>query len=127
MLLRPQYGSEYFSPVTMFFTAVMMLFLPLFTALSGMLPFLRFRTLGLFGIATLSKLFFMGSFVHGLRVWRRMVHMDLEENSFFAGEPLFFFRWLPFSWWVTRIAIEPAFVFVVALILANLFILQPSA
>ncbi|HEX3747698.1 MAG TPA: hypothetical protein VHW09_27370 [Bryobacteraceae bacterium] len=127
MVLRPQYGSEYFSPVTQFGTAVMMLFLPLFTALSGMIPYMHFRTLGLFGIASLSKLFFLGSLVHGFRVWRRMLHMEKEDNSYFPGEPLFFFRWLPFSWWVTRIVIEPAFVFIVALTLANLFILQPSA
>ena len=47
MVLRPQYGSRYFPPVIMFFTAVMMIVLPVFSALAEgvgrMVPFMRFQ------------------------------------------------------------------------------------
>jgi hypothetical protein len=131
MALRPQYGSRYFSPITMFLSAVMMMLLPLFSALADgigrMLPFARFNgAVGLFDIGTLSKLFFLGSFIHGIRIWRRMIHMEREENSMYEGPPLFIFRLLPFSFWTTRIIVEPVFLFVLSIVLPNFFILQPS-
>ena len=47
MVLRPQYGSRYFSPVNQFFTAVMMIVVPVFyemaAGFSRMLPFVRFN------------------------------------------------------------------------------------
>ena len=90
MALRPQYGSRYFSPISMFFTAVMMMVLPLFLSMaegfSHMLPFGRFQgSPGMFGIGALSRLYFLGSFIHGLRIWRRMLRMELEENSVYEG------------------------------------------
>jgi hypothetical protein len=132
MVLRPQYGSRYFPPVIMFFTAVMMILLPLFAELAEsagrMLPFMRFRGgTGLFGIATFSKLYFFGSFIHGLRIWRRMIHMDREEHSQYEGPPLPIFRILPGTFWMVRILYEPLFLFALALVLPNFFILQPSA
>jgi hypothetical protein len=132
MALRPQYGSRYFSPISMFFTAVMMMVLPLFLSMaegfSHMIPFVRFQgTPGMFGIGTLSRLYFLGSFVHGLRIWRRMLRMELEENSVYEGPPLPIFRIIPGSFWMVRIVYEPAFVFALALVLTNFFILQSSA
>lgn len=132
MALRPQYGSRYFSPVVMFFSALMMIFLPLLSGFADgigqIAPFLRGPApLGLFGIATLSKLFFLGSMVHGWRIWRRMIHMDKEEHSQYEGPPLFIFRIIPGSFWTVRIVYEPVFVFTLGLVLPNLFILQPSA
>src|ERR1700674_4330639 len=61
MVLRPKYGSRYFPPVIMFFSAVLMTLLPLFLDLangfSHMIPFVRFRgPVGLYGIGSLSKL-----------------------------------------------------------------------
>lgn len=132
MALRPQYGSRYFSPVVMFFAAAMMIFLPLLSGLADgigqLAPFMRGPApIGLFGIATFSKLFFLSSMVHGARIWRRMIHMDREEHSQYEGPPLFIFRIFPGSFWMVRILYEPAFVFTLGLILPNFFILQPSA
>jgi hypothetical protein len=132
MALRPQYGSRYFPPVLLFFTAVMMMVLPLFASMAEgfgrMLPFVRFYGApGLYGIGTFSKLFFLGAFVHGLRIWRRMIHMELEKHSMYEGPPLPIFRILPGGFWTVRIIYEPAFVFTLSLVLPNFFILQPSA
>ncbi len=132
MVLRPQYGSRYFPPVLMFFTGILMVVLPVFSAMADgiihMIPFARFTAaVGLFGIGSLSKMFFLGSMIHGLRTWRRMIHMELEENSLYAGPPLPFFRLLPCSFWTTRIIAEPLFVFTLSIVLPNFFILQSSA
>src|SRR5579872_1393738 len=88
MVLRPQYGSRYFSPIITCFTAGMMIFLPLISGMaSGFpLPFMSpHGPVGLFGIATLSKLYFLGVPIHGFRTWLRMIHMDREENSYYEG------------------------------------------
>jgi hypothetical protein len=132
MVLRPQYGSRYFPPVIMVFTAIMMIVLPVFSALaegfSRMLPFARFHgPIGFFGIGTLAKLYFLGSFVHGLRIWRRMIQMEREAISTSEGPALPIFRILPGGFWVVRIIWEPVFVFTLSLVLPNFFILQSSA
>jgi hypothetical protein len=132
MVLRPQYGSRYFPPVLMFFTAVLMTLMPIFFAVADgighMVPFVRFAApVGLFGIGTFSKLFFLGSLIHGLRIWRRMIHMELEENSCYEGPPLPIFRLIPCSFWMTRIIVEPLAVLALSIVLPNFFILQSSA
>jgi hypothetical protein len=108
MVLRPQYGSRYFPPVIMFFTAVLMILLPVLSELAEgigrMMPFMRFRgAVGLFGIGTFSKLYFLGSFIHGLRIWRRMIHMEREKHSVYEGPPLPIFRIIPGTFWMVRI------------------------
>jgi hypothetical protein len=113
MAIRPQHGSRYFPPVIMFFSAVMMILLPVLWSLaegvSQMVPFIRFQqSVGLFGIGTFSKWFFIGSFIHGLRIWRRIIQMEREQHSVYEGPPLFIFRILPGSFWVVRIIYEPA-------------------
>lgn len=132
MALRPQYGSRYFPPIILMFSAAMMIALPIFSELAEtfgrMVPFMRFRgDAGMFGITTLSRLFFLGAFVHGLRVWRRMVHMDREEHSQFEGPPLPIFSLFPGSFWIVRILYEPIFVFALGVVLPNFFVLQASA
>jgi hypothetical protein len=132
MALRPCYGSRYFPPVIMFFAAVLMMLLPLFSAfadgVSHMLPFARVRgPVGLFGIETISKLYFLGTMIHGLRIWRRMIKMHTEIHSVYEGPALPIFRILPGGFWVCRIIWEPAFVFAIALMLSNFYILQSSA
>jgi hypothetical protein len=94
--LRPFYGTRYFPPVILFFSAAMMIILPLLFSFAGavgnMIPFVRFRgSLGFIGMSGLSRLFFLGLFVHGFRTWRLMLHMGREEHSQFEGPPLFFF------------------------------------
>lgn len=132
MALRPQYGSRYFPPIITFFSAAMMIVLPLFSEMaesfSHMLPFARFGApSGMFGIGTLSRLYFLGSMVHGFRIWRRMLHMEREENSVYEGPPLPIFHIIPGSFWMVRIIYEPVFVFALSLVLPNFFILQSSA
>jgi hypothetical protein len=133
MVLRPQYGSEYFSPVVTFFAGVMMVMLPVISlfadGVSHMIPFVRIPApVGVFGIGTLSRLYFLGGFIHGFRIWRRMIHPERELHSQWAGPPLPFFYILPWSsWWVIRIIYEPVFVFALSMVLTNFFILQGSA
>jgi hypothetical protein len=129
IILRPQYGTRYFPVPVVFFSAVLMILLPAFSAMATgvtrMIPFARVSApVGLFGIGSLAKLYFFLSFFHGIRLWRRMIHMELEAHSQFEGPPLPFFRLIPKSWWFTRIVLEPAFVFVVSTILTNMLIFQ---
>jgi hypothetical protein len=132
MVLRPAYGSRYVSPVVLFFSAMMMILVPMFfsvmTAVGSMIPFARFRgSIGLIGIWGLSRLFFLGAFIHGFRTWKRMLHPESELISYYEGPPLPFFRILPLSFWQIRIVAEPAFVFAAAIFLPNFLILEPSA
>jgi hypothetical protein len=131
MVIRPWYGSRYHSPLVHACTAGLMILLPFLSELaegfSRMAPFLRFQgSMGLYGIGSLSKLFFLCSVLHGIRVWRRMLNPLTEQHSFYEGPPLPIFR-LFRSRWMIRILLEPAFVFTLALVLPNFFVLQPSA
>jgi hypothetical protein len=128
MVLRPQYGSQYFSPLVTCLTSMVMMFIPLFSGIgfAHLLPFASPPS-GLFGLGTISRLYFLGGFIHGFRIWRRMIHMELEVHSEFEGPPLPIFRILPGTFYVVRIIYEPLFVFLVALVLQNLFILQSAA
>jgi len=133
MVLHPFYGSTYCPPVILFFSAVMMIFLPIFSALLGaaahLVPFLKFHApMGMFGIGTLSQLFFFGGFVHGIRIWRKMIHPERELISDWEGLPLPIFTMLPkASWWTIRIIYEPIFLLISANLLQDFYILQPSA
>lgn len=133
MALRPFYGSRYFPPMMMMFSIFMMLLLPVlegFTAaFSHMIPFMPGAAppVGLFGIGTFTKWFFIGLFIHGFRTWRRMIHIDREQNSLFEGPPLFIFNLLPGTFWMVRIIYEPVFLLVLSVVLPNFYILQPSA
>jgi hypothetical protein len=133
IILRPQYGTRYFPVAVTFFSAVMMILLPAIAGIADMvihmIPFVRVApSIGLFGIGSLSRIYFLLSFIHGVRLWRRMLHMETEVHSQFEGPPLPFFRLVPGrkSFWFIRIVWEPAFVFVAALILSNLLIFQPG-
>src|SRR6202034_4038128 len=81
---------------------------------------------GLFGVGSLSKLYFLLSFVHGFRLWRRILDMSREERSTYEGPPLPFFALLPKSdsFWFSRIVLEPVFVLVTATVLGRIFIFQ---
>jgi len=131
LILRPFHGTRYFPLPVMFFSAILMILLPLLSAaatgVGQLIPFAGVRPpAGLFGIGALTKLYFLLSLVHSVRLYRRMIHMELEQNSEYEGPPLFFFKLLPGSnsFWVTRIVLEPAFVFVAASTLERIFILQ---
>jgi len=133
LALRPFHGTRCFPPIIMFFSAMMMIVIPTILSFAGavghMIPFARVPvSLGLIGIWGLSKLFFLGCLVHGVRKWRLMLHMEREMNSVYEGPPLFFFALLPkASFWRIRIIYEPLFLFGLSVVLPNFFILEPSA
>jgi hypothetical protein len=66
--------------------------------------------------------------LHGFRIWRRMIHPGLEPHSEYEGPALPFVNLIPGSgsFWLTRIVIEPLFVFIGSTILAGLQIFQPG-
>jgi hypothetical protein len=131
LIIRPFHGTRYFPVPVIFFSTAMMIALPILSVLTttavSMIPFTHFTPpMGLFGIGSLAKLYFLLSFAHGIRIYRRMIHMELEECSEFEGPPLPFFRLLPKSdsFWFTRIVLEPAFVLVTAMVLEHIYIIQ---
>ncbi len=130
MLLRPRYGSRYFPPLVLALSSLMMVLLPVFSGLGGMIPFMHPPApRGFIGMAELSRYYFLGAFVHGIRVWRRMIHMEREQHSQWEGPPLPLFHLFPRgnSFWFCRIVWEPVFVFAASVVLENLLILQSSA
>jgi hypothetical protein len=134
VFLRPQFGSRYFPVPIYLLSGLMMVLLSTFFGIAGavgsMIPFVHVsRPMGMFGFGTISQAFFIASFVHGIRVWRLMMHPEREEISTYEGPPLPFFRLIPKgrSFWFCRICLEPAFLFVLSIVLGSFFILQLSA
>ncbi len=129
VILHPFYGTRYFQPPVMLMTFFLMVFLPLLSSLAGGMAGMLFRgqaPQGLFSLGDFSKLFFLIAFLNGFRLWRRMIKMHTELHSEFEGPALPFFRLVPGgkSFWTTRIVIEPIFVFLIASVLENTFIIQ---
>jgi hypothetical protein len=132
ILLRPQYGTRYFPLPVAFFSAMLMILIPVISSLAtGLIHLNPFAgpppaPVGLFGFSSLTTLFFFLMLLHAVRLWRRTIYMELELNSQFEGPPLPFFRFIPGSrsFWFTRIVLEPIFVFIAASVLEILFILQ---
>jgi hypothetical protein len=131
MILRPWYGTRYFPVPVAFFSSLLMIALPLIgmavTSIAQMIPFTHIAPpRGMFGFADFAKLYFLLLMVHGIRLARRMWKPETELHSEYEGPALPFFgifRWCS-SFWRTRILFEPAFVFVAATVLHDLFIVQ---
>jgi hypothetical protein len=136
IVLRPRYGSRYFPPPIMFFAAMNMLTMPMigeaFSSFHNNPLFIAMHKQAppeaLFGIGSLSKLFFLLCFIHGFRTYRRMFKPELEEHSRYEGPPLPFIDLLPGAknFWLTRIVLEPALVLIAATVLQSIFIFQPG-
>jgi hypothetical protein len=133
MILRPWHGTRYFNVAQITLSTLGMLILPAFIAVgetaTSLIPFSHpARTIGLFDIASYSKLFFLLSAVHGFRLYRRMIRPETEAHSSFEGPALPFFCLLPKSdsFWFTRIVLEPLMIFIAATILANIHIVTPG-
>ncbi len=132
IILRPQYGTRYFPIPVTFFSAILMILLPFLsgmaTGITHMIPFSgpAMPPPGLFGLASLSSLYFFLVLLHGIRLYRRMIYMDLEQHSQYEGPALPFFRMIPGgrSFWLTRIVLEPVFVFVLASVLESISVIQ---
>jgi hypothetical protein len=131
--LRPFHGTRYFPPIVMLSSMGAMIIIPTIFSFAGavgsMIPFARAQaSLGLIGMWGLSKLFFLGCLIHGIRKWRLMLHMEKEQNSMYEGPPLFFFTWLPkATFWRVRIVYEPLFLIALSSVLPNFFILESGA
>ncbi|NYF52450.1 hypothetical protein [Tunturiibacter gelidoferens] len=131
--LRPAYGTRYYAVPVTFFSAAMMLILPgiimLFSNFMHMIPLLNIPpTPGMFGLGDYAKVYFLIMAVHGVRLWRRMIHMENEIHSEYEGPALPFFQILPKgkSFGFVRIVLEPLLVLIVSIVLKDLFIAQPD-
>ncbi|HTU44897.1 MAG TPA: hypothetical protein VMF91_07535 [Bryobacteraceae bacterium] len=137
--LRPLFGSRYFNPITTFFSCVLMFVLAGAGALGSFMPS-RFGGppagvvhRGLIGLATLSALFFLGNIIHGVRVYRRMLHPEREAHSEFEGPALPFlaalFARLPHGhrFWPVRIVYEPLAIIIATVTLSVLGVLNRPA
>jgi hypothetical protein len=131
MIIRPRYGTRYFPVPVTFCSGVMMLLLPpilsLWAGFMRMFPASHYSPAeGLFDFVAMSRLYFLLCAVHGFRLWGRMLHMEREQHSQYEGPPLPFFSLLPKSqsFWFLRIIIEPCFVFLLATVLEDLFIVD---
>jgi hypothetical protein len=133
ILLRPWYGTRYFAVPVTFFSAAMMIVGPaimaMFTNFMQMIPLLRVpHPVGMFGLGDYARLYFLLCAVHGVRLWRRMIYMERELHSQYEGAAWPIFQLFPKSksFWVVRIVLEPALVFVTAIVLQDMFIAQAS-
>jgi hypothetical protein len=129
--LRVHFGTRYFAAPIAFMSAMMLIiasaFVGVATSAAQMIPFAHVQgPVGLYGLGSFTGLFFLASFIHGIRTWRRMIHLHLEVCSTFEGPPLFFFQLLPRaeSFWFCRLVYEPVFVVALAVLLARLHIIQ---
>jgi len=111
---------------------VLPVMLALFTAIMSVIPFIGHpsRPVGLIDLATFAKGYVVLSAFHAVRLYKLMLHPHKEVHSQYEGAALPFFQLIPFSWarsfWVTRVAIEPLFVLLVATVLEDAFLIQPS-
>jgi hypothetical protein len=133
MLMRPWFGTRFHSVTVRFFSACLMVLLPAFMALTsgvaGIIPFAHVSPpKGLFGIGSLSELYFLLVAAHNIRLYLRMIHPERELHSEYEGPPLPFFYLLPrgHNFWFTRIVWEPAFVLLAATVLQDFLIVQPA-
>lgn len=131
IFLRPGFGTRFYPPAVTFFASAMMIvgpaFIMLFSNFMHMIPLLNMPApIGMFSLGDFAKVYFLASMIHGVRLWRRMIHMELEQHSEYEGPALPFFQILPKgkSFWFVRIVLEPAFVFVISIVLADLYIAQ---
>src|SRR5450631_4282154 len=81
ILIRPQFGSRYFSAPNLFLSAIMLSLAAAFSSIAegvgNMIPFVHVRgPVGAFGIGSMATLFFLANIVHSIRIWRRMLDMS---------------------------------------------------
>lgn len=131
IFIRPHFGSQYFFVLTPFLSMIVLSIAAAFTTVAvgvgQMIPFAGIRgPAGIFGLGSMTAVFFLANCIHGVRLWRRMVFMELEDISTNEGPPLPFFKFLPRgeSHWVCRVFYEPAFVWLLAGILSTFLIIQ---
>ena len=131
VIIRPFYGTRFYSVVSTFISMTMMIILPAFMAtaqaVAHMIPFVNIpMPRGMFSFGDFAQLYFIVSLIQGVRLWRRMFHPEIENHSEFDGPALFFFNYLPKSrsFYFVRVVWEPAAVLIASIILQDLFIIQ---
>jgi hypothetical protein len=131
MILRPFYGTRYFTVPVIALSTGMVIAMPIVSSLAtgivSMIPLAHVRApIGMFGVGSLAQAYFLLSLIHAFRIYRRMIHMELEQHSEYEGDPLPIFYLLPKgrSFWFTRIVLEPVFVGVTATLLGHMYIFQ---
>ena len=133
IIVRPLFGTRFYPlPVTAF-GAALMLFLPaligVFDYFTRMIPFaMHPAVMGMFSVASFAQLYYLAMLAHGMRLARRVIDPSREAHSEYEGPALPFFGYLPkgMNFWFTRIIWEPAFVLIAAIVLQDLFIIQPA-
>ena len=81
----------------------------------------------LIGMAELFGLYTLLMVGHGLRVWRLMLRLDLERDSYDEGPEWFFIRWFPkVTWTKARMLYEPFCLVVAGLVLHVLGLTEPT-
>ena len=109
----------------------MMILLPAFMStvqgVAHMIPFANIpKPRGMFSLGDFAQLYFLVSFIHGIRLWRRMFHPEREDCSEYEGPALFFFNylWKSRSFYFVRVVWEPAAVLVISIVLQDIYIIQ---
>jgi len=128
--VRPWYGTRYFPLPVKGFSLAMVILLPGVASLFTDGPILPFLSppppRGMFGLGSFSELYLLVSFAQGIRVWRKILHPELEAHSQSAGPALPFFAWLwkGDSYYAVRIFWEPLFVWLLSIVLEDIYIIQ---
>jgi hypothetical protein len=131
IIIRPFYGTRYYSVISTFIAMVMMLFLPAFLtvtqSIAHMIPFANVpMPRGMFSLGDFAELYYTLALIHGVRLWRRMMHPDCEDYSEYEGPALPIFHYLLKSgnFYFVRVVWEPAAVLIAAIVLQDMFIIQ---
>lgn len=131
IMVRPFYGTRYYSVVSTFLSLAMMVLLPAFMVtvqgVARMVPLLNIpMPRGMFSLGDFAELYYIVAFAQGIRLWRRMFHPEREDLSQFEGPALFFFNYLPKSqsFYFVRTVWEPLAVLLVSIVLQDLYIIQ---
>ena len=131
LVLRPWHGTRYFPLPIVALSTLLMVVIPAISALmagiAGMIPFSHpARPVGIFDVGSFAELYGLLTVLHFVRLYRRMIHLHLEDHSNFEGSALPFFQLIPWgrSFWPTRIVLEPTLVLLTAVVLQDFFIIQ---
>lgn len=124
MFLRPRFGTQYYewwqAFISLLLTKLMIFAAGILSAAVDHFYFHRDYRIALYQAGILSTLVTMAFIWHAVRIWRRVIRMDLEANSRSEEDSLWFFRYFPKGdqWHWCRLAYEPAFISLAATFLA---------
>jgi hypothetical protein len=82
---------------------------------------------GFIGMWGVTKAFYIGLAIHGVRKWKLMWHPEREANSYsyYSGPALPIFTYIPkMSYWRLRIVVEPCFLLLLSTILPSFYLVE---